>query len=117
MTDILTRTDIEILVNKFYEQVKTDELLAPAFAQVDWPHHLPVMYDFWSSILLGDQSYRGNPMAKHMPLKIDQSHFKRWLELFEKTVDENFTGYVAREAKSRAQNIATMFQYKMGLME
>lgn len=117
MTDIHTRSDIETLVNKFYNQVKTDELLALIFAHVDWPNHLPVMYNFWASILLGDQSYQGNPMSKHFPLKINREHFTRWLQLFMKTVDENFSGPVANEAKNRANTIAQMFQYKMGLME
>jgi hemoglobin len=117
MNDILTRTEVELLVNRFYDQVKADELLAPTFAHVDWPHHLPVMYNFWASILLGDQSYQGNPMSKHFPLKIDREHFTRWLQLFMKTVDENFSGPVANEAKNRANTIAQMFQYKMGLME
>jgi len=116
MTDIVSRKEVELLVNKFYDKVKIDPLLAPVFAHVDWPHHLPIMYDFWSSVLLGDQSYRGNPMAKHLPLKIDQSHFRRWLELFLETVNNNFEGAVAEEAKSRASTIATMFQYKMGLL-
>jgi hemoglobin len=117
MNDILTRTDVETLVNKFYNQVKIDELLAPTFSHVDWPHHLPTMYDFWASLLLGDKSYTGNPMAKHFALQINQQHFTRWLELFEQTVDEYFEGFNATEAKKRARTIATMFQFKMGLMD
>ncbi len=114
--DILTRSDIELLVNKFYDTVKQDTLLAPVFSRVDWPHHLPIMYNFWSSMLLGDQSYQGSPFQKHAHLAIDASHFNRWLELFTQTVDENFVGFKAEEVKSRAQNIAGIFQHKMGLL-
>ncbi len=113
--DICTRSDIEVLVNSFYEKVKHDKLLAPVFRNVNWPQHLPVMYNFWSSALLGDQSYQGNPFRKHLPLKIDSSHFSRWLELFVQTVDKHFVGFKADEAKSRAQSIAGVWQYKMGL--
>jgi len=114
--DIESRVDLELLVNRFYNKVNQDELLAPVFSHVDWPHHLPVMYNFWSSMLLGDQSYQGNPFQKHIHLAIDSSHFNRWLELFTETVDENFTGLKADEAKRRAKSIAGVFQYKMRLL-
>lgn len=113
--DIQTRADVKILVDSFYDKVKADELLAPVFAHVDWPHHLPIMYNFWSSILLGDLSYGGNPLAKHLNLDIRADHFTRWLELFTATVEEHFDGFNANEAKNRAQSVANLFQYKMGL--
>ena len=53
--DILTREDIKLLVDRFYDKVQSDPLLGPVFSHVDWPHHLPIMYNFWSSMLLGDQ--------------------------------------------------------------
>jgi hemoglobin len=112
---IETRSDIEILVNKFYDKVKIDALLAPVFAHVDWPHHLPIMYNFWSSMLLGDQSYQGNPFHKHVPLPLQAQHFDQWLNLFEATVDENFEGDRAQEVKDRARSIARVFQHKLGL--
>ncbi len=114
--DILARVDIELLVNQFYDKVKHDALLAPVFRHVDWPHHLPIMYNFWSSMLLGDQSYVGNPFQKHIQLAIDATHFNRWIELFTETVDDHFTGFKAEEVKSRARNIAGVFQHKMGLL-
>ena len=115
--DIIARADVEMLVNKFYDKVKSDKLLGPVFAHVDWPHHLPTMYSFWSSMLLGEQSYRGNPFQKHLPLAIGRQHFSRWLELFKETVDENFEGEKAVEVKMRANSIAGVFQYKLGLTQ
>lgn len=115
--DVDTRANIELLVNAFYDKVNKDPLLAPVFAHVDWPEHLPVMYKFWSSMLLGEQSYQGNPFQKHMNLKIGTEHFTRWLELFLETVDEHFSGEKAIEVKERAQHIANVFQYKMGLLK
>lgn len=113
--DIINRDDVKILVDSFYDKVQADELLGPIFSHVDWPHHLPVMYNFWSSILLGDQSYNGNPLQKHIPLPLTQQHFSQWLHLFHKTIDEHFSGEKATEAKMRAQSIAGIFQVKMGL--
>ncbi len=114
--DIKSRADIELLVNQFYNKVNQDVLLAPVFSHVDWPHHLPIMYNFWSSMLLGDQSYQSNPFQKHIHLAINATHFNRWLELFTQTVDEHFAGFKADEVKSRAQSIAGVFQHKMGLL-
>ena len=113
--DITSREDIITLVDRFYEKVQGDPLLGPVFAHVDWPHHLPIMYDFWSSMLLGDQSYRGNPLQKHLPLPIEGQHFNQWLKLFVRTVDENFKGNNAEEIKMRAHSIAGIFQVRMGI--
>ena len=116
LKDITTRKDIELLVDRFYDQVKANETLSPFFRDVDWVKHLPIMYSFWSSTILGEQSYRGNPFQKHMHLAIGQQHFEEWLRLFWKTVDEMFSGENANEIKSRAQSIASVFQHKMNLV-
>jgi hemoglobin len=113
---ITSRQDIERLVSEFYSKVRKDELLAPVFAHVDWEHHTPLIVNFWSSILLGDQSYQGNPFRKHINLPIDGGHFERWLALFKQTLEENFEGEIAREAMIRANTIAQMFQFRLGLL-
>ena len=116
MKTIHTKEDVIYLVDSFYEKVNQDELLSPIFndfAKVDWESHMPTMYSFWSSILLGEESYSGRPFPKHLPLPIKQKHFDRWLELFHQTVDENFKGELAIEAKSRASNIAQIFSFKI----
>ena len=115
MQDIESRKDIEILVSTFYNKVRHDPLLAPVFAHVDWVHHLPVMVDFWSSILLGDMRYQGNPFQKHIGLPISAAHFEQWLKLFISTVDDGFAGPRADEARLRAKSIAGLFQHKLGL--
>lgn len=116
LKDIQNRTDIELLVRSFYNKVNQDSLLSPVFnevAAVHWESHLPVMYDFWSTMLLGDKSYKGNPFPKHIPLPINKVHFDRWLMLFLETVDEHFSGETAGEAKMRARSIAGVFQFKL----
>src|SRR5687768_7205112 len=90
--DILDREDVNRLITSFYDKVRKDELLAPVFSHVDWEHHTPVIIDFWCMILLGDQTYRGNPFQKHVMLPIGREHFSRWLSLFFQTIDENFSG-------------------------
>jgi hemoglobin len=116
--DIATEADVKRLVDAFYEKVNADELLSPVFneiAAVQWAH-LPVMYSFWSSILLGTASYYGRPFPKHLALPVRREHFDRWLQLFTGTVDELFEGDKAEEAKMRGYSIAQVFQYRMGLL-
>ena len=118
--DIKSIEDIELLVNKFYEKVNQDDLLAWIFndlSKVDWRSHLPVMYDFWSSILLGTKAYKGQPFDVHLYLPVDKRHFDRWVGLFEETVDENFSGPVAKEAKLRANTISEIFQFKIKVIK
>ena len=117
LADILNRNDIEKLVDRFYEQVQANSLLAPVFSHVDWPKHLPVMYNFWSSMLFGELTYRGNPFEKHIHLNIGAEHFEQWLKLFTETVDQHFTGSNAEEIKQRAHSIAGIFQHKLGLIK
>jgi len=115
--DILTRRDLTILVDSFYEKVKSDSLLGPVFSYVNWAKHLPVMYNFWCSMLLGEGSYKGSPLQRHLHLPIGREHFDQWLRLFKETVDEKFFGAKADETKLRAEAIAGVFQHKMGLMK
>ncbi|WP_439880447.1 group III truncated hemoglobin [Pontibacter sp. MBLB2868] len=114
--DIEGEEDIKFLVDKFYEDVNQDDLLSPVFngyAHVDWSHHLPVMYNFWSTVLFGSMMYKGQPFPKHMHLPIERSHFTRWVSLFTHTIDTLFEGPKAEEAKQKAASIAHVFQLKM----
>lgn len=114
--DITLPEQIEQLVDLFYDKVKSDPLLAPLFSHVDWPKHLPIMYGFWKFALLGEIGYKSNMVQKHLALPLQPEHFARWLALFNKTVDENFSGEKAEEAKSRAYSMAVVIQVKMGLV-
>ena len=116
MKDIQDMDDIRLLVDEFYNKVNQDELLSPIFnevTQVNWDAHLPKMYSFWGTLLLGEASYKGSPFDKHLPLPIDAKHFDRWMQLFVETVDEHFSGNKAEEAKQKAQSIAGIFSFKM----
>lgn len=120
MRDIATTDDIDLLVRKFYEQVIPDTEIGHFFTKVadfSWEHHIPVLVSFWDSLLLGANTYKSNPMIKHFDINqltpIEPKHFERWLQLWAKTVNENFSGPKAEEAISRAQSIASVMQYKI----
>jgi hemoglobin len=114
--DILKLEDVKVLVDAFYAKVQQDELLAEIFnnkIQDNWPVHLDKMYRFWQTVLLYEHTYSGSPFPPHAHLPVDVSHFDRWLKLFFETIDENFTGEKAEEAKWRSEKMAEMFQIKI----
>jgi hemoglobin len=118
--DIENEDDIKVLVDTFYDHVNEDDLLGPVFndfAKIDWDHHLPVMYNFWSTVLFGSMTYKGQPFPKHMRLPIAKEHFARWIELFVKTVDKLYEGAKAEEIKQKALSIAQVFQMRLGLID
>ena len=111
--DIIDETDVRLLVDKFYEKVRQDDLLAPVFEPVigdEWEHHLGRMTDFWSTLLLYTKKFSDDPLTKHLPLALTKEHFDRWLLLFHSTVDELFLGQIAENAKSRANSIARIMK-------
>ena len=120
MKKLETREDIEFLVNQFYDKVGSDETIGFFFndvAKVDWSHHLPKMYSFWETLLLGNISYKGNPMAVHFPINrevaMEKRHFEHWIKLWTQTIEENFSGEMADTAIYKAKNIANLMAYKM----
>lgn len=116
LKNIETLEDIELLVNNFYNKVQNDELLKDIFNNVigdKWPQHLKKMYRFWQTVLLEEHTYHGSPFLPHAELPIDEVHFNRWIELFIETLNQNFAGRKAEQAKSQAERMAEMFLYKI----
>lgn len=114
--DILSLDDIKLLVDTFYGKVREDNLIGPIFnqrIQDRWPEHLAKMYTFWQTVLLGEHTYYGSPFPPHAQLPIEHRHFQRWLLLFGETIDNLFSGKIAKEAKLRADKMAQMFEYKI----
>src|SRR5436190_23902439 len=99
--DIESRADIEQLIVAFYEKVKLDSTIGFIFndvVEMDWPHHIPVIVDFWETILLDNPVYKKNAMEVHYDLNkkvpLKKEHFESWMHLFTSTVDELFEGKV-----------------------
>ena len=114
--DILSIDDVKLLVNTFYDKVREDYLIGPIFnerIQDRWPQHLAKMYTFWQTVLLGEHTYYGTPFPPHAQLPVEKEHFERWLSLFSQTLDELFSGEIAKEAMWRANKMSEMFQYKI----
>ncbi len=114
--EILNLEDIKLLVDTFYDRIREDKLLGPIFderIQDRWSIHLEKMYKFWQTVLLQEHTYFGSPFPPHAQLPVGHEHFAAWLALFNKTVDELFTGDKATEAKWRAQKMAELFEAKI----
>ena len=120
MKDIETRKDVELLVDTFYKQVLVDDVIGFIFtdvAKISMEKHMPTMYNFWETILLGKMAYKGNPMSKHFDLNkkspLLPEHFARWKKLWFATIESLFEGERATEAKTRANTIAYLMESKM----
>lgn len=114
--DLTNRQDIDTLMNAFYARAIDDEVLGYIFtdvARLDLEHHLPIIGDFWETMLFrsGDYARHGrNPLQVHAELNektpLLREHFDRWLEIFNAVVDEHFAGENADFIKMRAGMIA-----------
>lgn len=119
-TDIRSRQDIDTFIRAFYDKVRTDDTIGFIFndiVQMDWETHIPVIVDFWETILLDNPVYKKNAMEVHYALNkiapLQPGHFQRWLLLFNKTLDELFEGNITMLAKTRAKAIAAVMELKM----
>lgn len=119
-SDITNRADIVLLVDTFYKKVKQDDVIGHFFTKVielSWEKHMPIMYDFWETLLLSTAGYAGNVMQPHINLDkmsaIDPEHFDRWLLHWTDTVNDLFAGFKADEAVSRAQTMAYLINNKV----
>ena len=119
-TDITCREDIEKFIILFYEKVKQDATIGFIFNEVvhmNWERHIPVIVDFWETILIDNPVYKKNAMEVHYDLnnkvKLQKEHFTSWLFLFNAAVNELFAGKKTELAKTRAKAIADVMQFKM----
>lgn len=111
--DLRDRPDVEDLVGEFYRRAFADPLIGTIFtdiAKMDLDHHLPIMCDFWETVLFRTGRYRRNALQVHLALNgrfpLRQKHFDRWLALWTATVDDLFAGEKAELAKLQATRIA-----------
>jgi hemoglobin len=117
--DITTREDLLLLMTEFYKKLLSDDSINYLFtdiAKINLTHHLPVLVDFWDSVLFQSDTYRKNVMQLHLNLHAQSpllpQHFETWLRYFKETVDEMFEGEKAFLAIERANSIATVMKIK-----
>ncbi|MDZ4796208.1 MAG: group III truncated hemoglobin [Bacteroidota bacterium] len=118
--DIENRSDLLQLMQGFYKKLLSDLSISYLFtdiAKIDLDHHLPILVDFWDSLLFQSDTYHKNAMQPHLVLHqkspLTKEHFTTWLRYFKETVDELFAGTNAFIIKERATSIATVMQIKI----
>lgn len=97
------------LIATFYERVRQDPQLGPVFndAVQDWDDHLDQLVAFWSSVMLGTGTFRGNPMQAHLKHaeRITSDKFGRWLALWGETTDALLSPLAAQALQAKAARI------------
>lgn len=118
--DIQNRDDLLQLVTVFYQKLLNDDTISYLFtsvAKIDLTHHLPVLVDFWDSVLFQSDTYHKNAMQPHLSLHhqspLQDHHFETWLRYFKESTDELFEGEKAFQVKERATSIATVMRIKI----
>ncbi|MDX2188964.1 MAG: group III truncated hemoglobin [Bacteroidota bacterium] len=118
--DINSRDELNFLINKFSEKLKTDAVLAPYFEKytgLNWEVHESRMVDFWNFILFNSTEFNGDVLGKHsnifsnMPFLL--AHFEQWIMHFKETIDEHFEGKKSNELKNFASHIANVLKIKL----
>lgn len=112
-SDLANRAHVEVLLRRFYGRVFADDVLAEPFSELranGLESHLPVMCDFWETVLFRAGLYRGNALHVHRQLHdrhpLCAHHFARWITLWNSSVDEMYRGPNALRAKVQAARIA-----------
>ncbi len=114
----ITRENIEKMVLLFYRKILKDDIVGPFFIKElgkdmkndQWSEHIDLLVNFWSSMVLGDGTYRGNPFAPHMQIGVlTREVFEQWLEIFFKTIDEVYEPRTGDALKQRSMAIAGNF--------
>lgn len=118
MDDIQNRTDIELLVNNFYERVHNEPNLAQVFAipAEQWDMQTTRVVNFWENWLFQTGSYNGGMMWVHLQVneknRLTTERFEQWLSLWFISIDLLFAGKKANFVKSKALEIGQIMNAK-----
>ena len=112
----VTEADLVPLLTAFYATIAGDPRLAPYFAVLDMPAHIPRIADFWSTMLWHTGRYAGSAFRPHLDMPgLDADHFARWMATLEATVDARHAGPMAEQLKALGHRIAYSMQLRLGL--
>ena len=120
MKDIENNDDLYLLVDAFYKKLLTDTSIAYIFTEVvkiKLQEHLPILVIFWSQSLFNKGGYFKNLTNIHLDINakeyLSPELFIIWLNHFNNSVDEKFSGSNAEKIKTQALSIATVTQIKI----
>src|SRR5262245_3276115 len=106
----ITEAQISRMVDAFYDRVFVDERLGPIFMHhigADRAHHMRVIKQFWSTVLLRTGAYSGRPVPVHLRLtEVEPDDFRVWLGHFRIIARACFTPEAAPHVIAAAERIA-----------
>jgi hemoglobin len=106
----ITEAQISRMVDEFYDRVFADERLGPIFMRhigADRAHHMHIIKQFWSSVLLRTRAYAGRPVPVHLKLaEVEPDDFRIWLRHFRIIARACFTAEAAVHVIAAAERIA-----------
>jgi len=91
-TDLADRADVEVLLRRFYGRIFDDATLDEPFAELrvkGLDSHLPVMCDFWETVLFRAGLYHGNALLVHRQLDSQASVVRQPLRPLADTVERH----------------------------
>ncbi|WP_445719788.1 group III truncated hemoglobin [Flavobacterium sp.] len=121
MTDIETREDILCIMRKFYDKLLADDSINFFFTKVTavdqhLEAHFEILATFWEQSLFLKGGYFNNMFSIHKEVHDKQTftkaHYDTWLQHFNSTIDEHFSGNYAEQMKTQALSMATIMQIK-----
>ncbi len=103
---------LQNLLRHFYADVRQDSVLGPVFDSRihDWPSHLEKIGAFWKRQLGRPSRYPGGFAGAHLPLGIEEDHFRRWLGLWERNCRQHLAPEAADWLIGRAREIAAQLR-------
>jgi len=120
MNDIQTQEDLYHLVDEFYKKLLNDNSIAYIFTDVvkiKLEEHLPILVTFWSQLLFNTGGYFNNLTQIHLDVHqkeaLTPELFNIWLQHFNDTLDENFSGTNVEKMKTQALSLSTIMQIKI----
>ncbi|SCA56309.1 conserved hypothetical protein [Candidatus Terasakiella magnetica] len=108
----INKDTLRVMLTAFYDDVQKDEMIGPIFTkkigttEEDWAPHMERVVKFWTSVLLNSKEYGGGFMIKHAALpKLEMDHFRRWMEIFMRAVEQHFATSQSIEITIKAQEL------------
>lgn len=80
----------------------------------DWVEHIDLLVNFWATIFLEEDPYKGDPYGPHFTIiGLEKEDFERWLKLFSDISDEVYVSEIANKFKEKGQFYSEDFMRRL----
>lgn len=120
--DIETLEEIELFVKQFYKtlcELPEMDHLYNKVIQINWEHHIPIMVNFWGSLILREGKYKGDILAHHQKvmkvIPLTRELFRTWEECFIEVLDSLYEGQNCNKTKKRVVAMSKSLIQKLNI--